>query len=427
MRPDGTILASDGYDAATGIYLASSVPVALDGRPTLDDARRAIDALLDVVVDFPAAPAAKSAWLAGVVAVAARPAIAGPTPMLLVDATVRGAGKSLLVDVASIITTGRPAARMIYSRDDDEIRKRITALALVGDPLVLIDNVTGELGCAALDAALTADTWSDRVLGASEMTSELPLRIVWWATGNGMLVGADLVRRSLLVRLEPQCERPEERTGWRHPRLLDHVREHRAGLLTAALTIARAYFVAGRPDMGLRPMGSYESWSDLVRSALVWAGQPDPCDTIADLRAADARGDSLRAAIEHWPASDGEAVTAADLIALATPGSPWRAALVEWVSVRGSSDVPTSRALGYALRAVRGRIVSARMIVADRDRTGTMRWQRRQVGAGDAGDAGHLPPLRGYGPSTDPIGQPSPAWPASPASQTAGLAREDEI
>ena len=180
---------------------------------------------------------ARSAWLAGLIAVAVRPAIDGAVPIIIVEAPVRGSGKGLMVDVAAIVATGRPAARIIYSRDDAEIRKAITAVALVGDPLVLMDNVSGELGCPSLDAALTADTWRDRVLGASTMTAEIPLQIVWWATGNGLVIGADfLSRRALLVRLEPDVERPEERTGWRYPRLLEHVRNSRAELLGAALT-----------------------------------------------------------------------------------------------------------------------------------------------------------------------------------------------
>ena len=37
---------------------------------------------------------------------------------------------------------------------------------------------------------------------------------------------------------------------------------------------------AGRPGLAkLRPFGSFELWSNLVRGALVWLGEPDPCIT----------------------------------------------------------------------------------------------------------------------------------------------------
>jgi len=57
---------------------------------------------------------------------------------------------------------------MSNPRDDDECRKRITAIALAAEPAVLIDNIVYGLGCASLDAALTATTWQDRILGRSE-------------------------------------------------------------------------------------------------------------------------------------------------------------------------------------------------------------------------------------------------------------------
>ncbi len=382
LRPDGTILDVPGYDPTTGIYLATGLRLSVPEHPAIDDAHRATATLLDVIADFPIAdPAGRSAWLAGLLAVATRPAIEGPVPLGIVDASTRGAGKSLLVDVASVIATGRAAARTTYATDDAEMRKRITALALVGDPLVLLDNVVGELGCASLDAALTGTTWRDRLLGASQMTAELPLRIVWWATGNGLSIGADLARRALLVRLEPMVERPEERRGWRYPRLLDHLRAARAALLSAALTIVRAYVVAGRPDQGLTPMGSYEAWSDLVRSALVWSGQPDPCETIAEIRAGDSRTDALRRVLDEWPAGDGEPITVAVLLREASRRGAWRDALVEWCPPRGRDPLPTSRALGNRLRGVRRTVIGGKYLDgAGKGRDGVA-WVMRNTGS----------------------------------------------
>ena len=58
-----------------------------------------------------------------------------------------------------------------------------------------------------------------------------------------------------------------------HPDLLAWVRRERGRLLVAALTILYAFCRAGRPvPSGLKPWGSFEGWSGLVRAALVWAG-----------------------------------------------------------------------------------------------------------------------------------------------------------
>jgi hypothetical protein len=56
--------------------------------------------------------------------------------------------------------------------------------------------------------------------------------------------------------------------------------------IAACLTIARAYIAAGRPGR-LPPLPSYEGWSDLVRSSLVWLGCTDPVSTMNDIRGAD--------------------------------------------------------------------------------------------------------------------------------------------
>ena len=99
----------------------------------------------------------KAAWVASVLTPLARYAFHGPSPLYLFDANVRGCGKSLLTDATSTIISGRPMARMSLPHDDDETRKRITALAVAGEPLILIDNLpSGGFGSPSLDAALTA-------------------------------------------------------------------------------------------------------------------------------------------------------------------------------------------------------------------------------------------------------------------------------
>ena len=51
--------------------------------------------------------------------------------------------------------------------------------------------------------------------------------------------------------------------------------------LPAALTLLRAYAAAAFPSQRLPGWGSYEGWSDLVRSTVVWLGLPDPAQTRA--------------------------------------------------------------------------------------------------------------------------------------------------
>jgi hypothetical protein len=75
--------------------------------------------------------------------------------------------------------------------------------------LVVIDNVTGVLGGAALSAALTAEVWEGRVLGQTTMV-RLLVRHLWLATGNNLRVTAELARRTVFSRLEYGGDQPRQ-------------------------------------------------------------------------------------------------------------------------------------------------------------------------------------------------------------------------
>ena len=236
LPQDGTVLQSPGYDECTGLFFQSDAQFAkVPEKPKRSDAIIAIQTLLEVVEDFPfATEAHRAAWVASTITPLARYAFHGPAPLFLIDANTRGCGKSLLTDATALTVAGREMARMSLPRDDDEFRKRITALAVTGEPLILVDNIVGTLGSASLDAALTATSWSDRILGQTAMASGVPLFATWYATGNNIILAVDTARRTLHIRLESPEENPEKRSGFRHPDLLKWVRDERPRLATAS-------------------------------------------------------------------------------------------------------------------------------------------------------------------------------------------------
>jgi hypothetical protein len=369
LRADGSILSQPGYDLATGIILRTDTPFTPPARPTKDDAVAAVKALLEVVEDFPFAKAEhRTAWLAGTITPVARYAYHGPAPLTLIDANVRGCGKTLLTDATSLIVSARDMARMSLPRDDDELRKRITALAIAGEPLILIDNIVGTLGSPSLDAALTATSWSDRILGETAMASGLPMYACWYSTGNNVILAADTSRRTLHIRLESPEENPEGRTDFRHAYLLAWVRAERPRLATAAVTVLAAYCVAGKPNQGLRPWGSFEGWSDLVRSALVWAGQPDPAETRIELASqADREAAALRQLLLGWSEIDaaGTGKTVVEVLReLAENSSDYetlRTALWELCPPRDGKTF-NPRSIGGKFHHLRNRVIGGRFL-----------------------------------------------------------------
>jgi len=375
FRPNGTIFEMAGYDEQTGVLLLLHEPFQpVHETPTLEEAKAAIEVLAEPFGDFPfAAPPDRSATFAAILSLPARAAIAGPVPMFVVDAPTQGSGKSLLTDIVAIIGTGRIAQKTTAPVDEAEASKRLLAVAIEAHPIVTLDNITGTLRSAVLSAALTATEWRDRLL-CRNVTITVPLSTVWLATGNNCSFGSDIARRVIPIRLDPKCERPEERTGFAHEDLRAWVMAERLRLVGAALTLLRAYHVAGRPAHGRPPMGSFESWDALVRGALIWVGERDPLEGRERVQArADVDGEALRVALETWSdAFDPEAVTAATAVERAKDRPELQAALAELAGVEVTKL--SGKTLGYALRRVAGRILSGRRFEVAGVSHGSTRW-----------------------------------------------------
>jgi hypothetical protein len=377
IRADGTIWQNPGYDPATGVlYEPSEQFPTIPDDLTADDVWAAVETLLEVVCDFRFENEEhRAAWLGALLTPLARFAFLGPSPLFLVDANVRGAGKGLLVQVIAWIVLGREMPVFSYAHESEEMRKKITSIAIAGDGLVLLDNLEGNFGNDALDRALTSTRWKDRILGKSEMV-DLPLMPAWYGTGNNVAVAADTTRRIIHVRLDVLEEHPEDRKDFKHPDLLEWIRRNRGKLLCSAITILAAYCRAGRPSQNLSSFGSFEGWSSIVRQAVVWAGLPDPCKTRTRLvEFSDTTSDAIGQLIHAWQAYDpgGRGLVVSDLLAVIyrrdfqpsdDASVAMRAAIENFVGCP-PGKVPNARQVGNKLRTARRRVIAGFMLDAN--------------------------------------------------------------
>jgi len=275
LREDGTLITLPGYDRASGLYYAPDPALILPEipeQPTADHVDVAIELVLDIIGDFPFVDLASRAnAIASMLTPVCRPAIKGPTPLALFDATSQGTGKTLLSEVVSLIVSGREGALFSAPREPEEWRKQLTSVLREGSSIVIVDNVNHRLDSADLCKALTETIHGDRILGQSQ-TINLPVRCAWFATGNNLQLGGDMPRRCYWVRMDAKCSRPFERTGFRHKRLKHYVLAHRGELLAALLALARSWFIAGCPEPEVTPVGSFEDWTTIVGGILQHAG-----------------------------------------------------------------------------------------------------------------------------------------------------------
>lgn len=278
LRPDGTIVQDPGYDERTGYLYTPNAPYPeVCDSPTQADAAYALRQLTDLFADFPHVNEHhRMVPIAAILTMLARPAIAGAIPAFVFDASTRGSGKSLQCDVVAAIASGRSAARLGYPEQEEELEKVLASAAISGTRLLCLDNVTRTFGGGHLDRVLTArDTVLLRPLGQSSLC-QLTWNAIILANGNNIVLGGDTSRRVLMCRIESSLENPEARTDIRIKLLVDHVLANRATFVAFALTILRAYTAHGLPDAGLARWGSFEGWSALIPSAIVFAGGADP-------------------------------------------------------------------------------------------------------------------------------------------------------
>lgn len=376
MRPDGSLLLEPGYDPATGLLLAYRGPeLSIPANPTKSEARKALDALCEPLSGFPfSCEADKSVALSAFLSGIARPCL--PTaPMHGFDATALGSGKTLLADCVGYLNTGRPCAVLSQGASEEEDEKRLGALLLRGAGVVCLDNLERPLSGDFLCSALTSTTVAVRMLGESRVV-DVPSSALLLCTGNNIVVRGDLTRRVIVCRLEPQCERPDERPF--DVNLREWLPRHRHRLLTAALTVLRGFHVAGRPQGKLQPFGSFEDWSRLVRAALVWLGEADPLETRQRIE----RDDPVKVALgsvlaawwalsQTWPSDKSKTKTAQALAGEASlqRQSDFNLALLEVAADRRDPDKVDARRLGVWLRRFQGRVVDGLRIVRAGDDT----------------------------------------------------------
>lgn len=300
VTADGRVLQAPGYDARTGLLLdfAADDFERVPDRPSRAQAEEALAKLGELISGFAFSdPVDHAAALAMLLTAIVRPGLPA-APLFLVRAPAAGSGKTLLARVAGILRAGREPAITTLPDDDAEIAKRLLALFCAGDPIVIFDNVSGELGSDDLCAVTTAPVFQGRVLGQSEMRS-VPARALLIATGNSVLPRGDLTRRVVPVDLDTRLERPAERTYPFNP--IERAYEERRQLVPAALTILRAASArAWRGRVDESPFPSFEVWSRIVRWPLLWLGLPDPCRKVRDAEDLDPDRQQVRALLSAW-------------------------------------------------------------------------------------------------------------------------------
>jgi hypothetical protein len=367
LRPDGTVLNVAGYDRDTGLFLDCDDhwPI-IPQNPSRADAEAALKELMAPFAQFPwVGDEHKSVFCSGILTALQRRLLAS-APLHGFSAHVQRTGKSLLVESIGIIATGRKPAAKGVSRSPEELRKAITSTLREGHLIANLDNVVGPLDSPDLARAITQSVYADRLLGVNSDVI-LPTNVLWVATGNNLTFKGDMSSRALICEIDANVEHPEERT-FQIGDLYGHLQAHRKQLVTAALTILRAFRVAGCPPQKFKPMGGFDQWSREVRAPLVWLGLADPCVSRQRIVVNDPDREYAAKVLRSWAEVFGNAAKLArEVIEAAAKHPELRKALLMVSAQREDPEQIDARRLGHWLAKTEGRVIDGIRLFRDRE------------------------------------------------------------
>jgi hypothetical protein len=342
-------------------------------NPSLEQIDAAKEMIEDILYDFPFASASDRVNAIGLMLLPfVRDIIKGSTPLHLIEAPVPGSGKNLLLDVLIPPGVGRNYKQIAEGRDDDEYRKRITSALCGKVGAIIIDNVAESIKSGPLASAITADIWTDRILGKSEDVS-IPVRTIWIATANNPVLSMEIARRTVRVRLSPLVDQPWTREGFRHNNLREHVRDNRAKIAEACLVLCQSWVWAGCPLFKGKPIGSFENWTRVIGGILEHAGYDGFIGTQKELyEIADTDNETWRMLVEEWfKIYASNPVGVADLYRIA--------AEIEGFEMRGKDEAGRRRSLGHMMKARRDRVYMGCKIQEARKSGKLMQWKLEVV------------------------------------------------
>jgi len=272
VLPDGTLLAPDGLDRERKLVFRIDPALTAIVPPPASCTRQAVAAamtyltnkwLTDVSSDF----AGKCVVIGAALTVLER-AILPERPAFFISAGQRGGGKTTTANMIAVATTGKRAPAAAWSSSEEERRKALLSYLSEGLAILVFDNIPrgAAISCPSIEKALTAETYSDRVLGQTESRT-VPATSVLIFTGNNIAPKGDMASRSLSARIDVDRPDPENRS-FKHPDPIGWTLANRGEILASLFTI-----LLGNPQLRAPepPRTRFKMWWHLVGSAVEYA------------------------------------------------------------------------------------------------------------------------------------------------------------
>ena len=275
LRKDGRVeLLKPGYDVESGILTQ-------DNDVTIDeswDVEKSVNFLNYLLANYPFLDArSKSVHIAGMLTAYAVSMLRDSLSMNFVyNANAPGSGKGMLAKMCIVPVDGSCEVQTI-GEDKKEFKKVLDSYCQGSLENMFLDEVSGALVNAELNAFMTAGTWTFRGMGGQKMITGKKTTKCYLA-GNNLTLSPDIARRTLTCKLWVETANIRDRE---FPFDLTEeflmLKETRADILSALWALIRDWDKNGRkPAAGKIP--TFEVWSKLFGGMVTNAGFANPLD-----------------------------------------------------------------------------------------------------------------------------------------------------
>lgn len=274
--PDASVVSEDGYYSKFGtmIHAPALRGLNLQGTERITP-QEAVSTLIELFEDFEfKSETDKTNMLSFMLTPFVM--VDGPSPLFFLNASVPGSGKTLLVRLVALLATGKDVEICSFPKQQEETRKRITAILRENQVIAVFDNIANgtTLDSPELAALITSTQWKDRLLGVSKVIT-VPNKTVWCITGNNITLTPELLRRSVVIELQPKQKDPHKRNTsvFRFPNIVKEIKDNLSKYQTAIFALISTPL--SELSAQTHFMGSFEEWEKTLGSILFRAGRND--------------------------------------------------------------------------------------------------------------------------------------------------------
>ena len=308
LRRNGTILSKPGYDPKTGLWLAGNMtlrPIA--DEPPKEEGAAALNVVESLLDNFffadeqgedgrrrPLNEKRDRAVALAMLLTAALRAAFPHCPAVFMNAPAPGSAKTYLQQTAFLLRSGKKAPVLAWPRQYEEFTKRLDGLQIGGIDNCMVDNANKvDIRGDEINQVITESTRNARRLGESATVVVSNENFLFMVNGNRVRASEDIAGKVIICNLDTRKANPRlDLQNYFAARVDPHeaITADWEKYVAAVLTAARAYIAAGSP--GALSWPSFDGWSRLIRSMLVWYGRADVLETAR--ASSDGDEDALR-------------------------------------------------------------------------------------------------------------------------------------